>query len=185
MAADNGIEIMNGSPLLGKKVVYFLQPTTDPVGHSAILPALQTGGSISIGGDSIDEQTKFGRVVLPSTNEDSIDLETAVVWGDRSIDVLKNAKHEGNQVKVWRVVIDKKFSWKDGDQQLFPAMFGYGVVDSLDIDDGDDLVKASYTLNIVGMLRDGSFAVSDDQLNALTQLYDFEQPGEKSGNFGY
>lgn len=188
---DNGVETTKGNPTLGKKVWYFIQDTAAPIGSKATLPALQTDSSTSIEGDSIDEQTKFGRIVMSSTNEDSIELTTYVVPGDKSIDIIKNAKHDGNQVKVWRVVVDKRFAVEEKDDadpakthQAFPAMFGFGVVDSLDIDDGDDLVSADYTLNILYKLRDGTFPLSDEQLSSLEELYEFERPGETTGNFG-
>lgn len=189
---DNGVETTKGNPTLGKKVWYFIQDTAAAVGSKAILPALQTDGSTSIEGDSIDEQTKFGRIVMPSTNEDSIELTTYVVPGDKSIDIIKSAKHDGNQVKIWRVVADKRFAIQEKESeaegapthQVFPAMFGYGVVDSLDIDDGDDLVSADYTLNILDKLKDGTFPLSDEQLSSLEELYEFERPGETTGNFG-
>lgn len=128
---------------------------------------------------------------MPSTNEDSIKLKTYVVPGDAAIDIIKDAKHNGNQVKVWRVTVDKRFAIKETDSadpakthQAFPAMFGYGVVDSLDLDDGDDLVSADYTLNILDKLKEGTFPLTDEQLAALEELYEFERPGESSGNFG-
>lgn len=188
---DNGVETTKGTPTLGKKIWYFIQSTSAVIGAKAILPAAQTDGSTSIEGDSVDEQTKFGRIVIPSTNEDSIELTTYVVPGDKAIDIVKDAKHNGHQVKVWRVNVDKRFAveeTEDGDptkkHQAFPAMFGYGVVDSLDIDDGDDLVSADYTLNIVGKLTDGTFPLSDDQLSALEELAKYERPGETTGDFG-
>lgn len=188
---DNGVTATKGNPLLGKKVWYFLQSTQAPVGSKAVLPSLQTDGSTSIEGDSIDEQTKFGRIVMPSTNEDSIKLKTYVVPGDTAIDIIKDAKHNGNQVKVWRVTVDKRFAIQEKDDadpakthQAFPAMFGYGVVDSLDLDDGDDLVSADYTLNILDKLKEGTFPLTDEQLAVLEELYEFERPGESSGNFG-
>ena len=189
---DNGVEDPTiGTPTLGKKIWYFIQDTAAPVNSKAILPAAQTDGSTSIEGDSIDEQTKFGRVVLPSTNEDSIELTTYVVPGDKSVDIIKKAKHDGTQVKIWRVIVDKRFAVQEKDDadpekthQAFPSMFGYGVVDSLDIDDGDDLVSADYTLNIIGKLTDGTFPLTDEQLSALEELSKFERPGETTGDFG-
>lgn len=185
---DNGVETTTGTPTLGKKIWYFIQSTKAPKNSTAILPAAQTDGSTSIEGDSIDEQTKFGRIVMPSTNEDSIELTTYVVPGDKAIDIIIKAKHEGNQVKVWRVNVDKRFATieKDGDteHQVFPAMFGFGVVDSIDLDDGDDLVSADYTLNIIGKLTEGTFPLSDEQLEVLEEIAKYERPGETTGDFG-
>ena len=47
-----------------------------------------------------------------------------------------------------------------------------------------------FTLNIIGKLADknadgtpGTFPLSDDQVAALGELYDYERPGEKQGEF--
>lgn len=185
---DNGVEQTKGNPLLGKHVWWFIQSTLAPVGSKAILPAAQTGGDMTIGGDSIDEQTKFGRIVMPSTNEDSVDLESYFVPGDKAIDIINDAKHNGRQVKVWRVIVDKRMATieKDGEteHQVFPAMFGYGVVDELELDDSDDMVSASYTLNILDKFKEGTFPLTDEQLSALEDMYEYERPGEKAGDFG-
>ena len=180
----NEVEQTKGDPILGKMVWYFIQSTQVPVGSKAVLPAAQTGGTLTIGGDSIDEQTKFGRVVLPSTNEDSIDLESYVVPGDKAIEIIQDAKHNGHQVKVWRVVVDKRLATKEGESQVFPALFGYGVVDELELDDSDDMVAVSYTLNILDKLKDGTFPLNDEQIAVLKDMYEFERPGETTGDFG-
>ncbi|MBU7455842.1 phage major tail protein, TP901-1 family [Leuconostoc fallax] len=187
---DNGVEQVKGDPLLSKKVWYFIQATNAPINSKAILPASQTEGDTTYGGDSVDEQTKFGRVVLPSTNEDSIELTTYVVPNDKAIEIIRDAKHDGNQVKVWRVVVDKRFAKEEKEteggatHQVFPAEFGFGTVDELELDDSDDLVEANYTLNILGKLQKGTFPLTDEQINALSEMYEFERPGESTGDFG-
>ncbi|GAK31999.1 phage tail protein [Weissella oryzae SG25] len=186
---DNGVEQIKGNPLLGKHVLWFIQSTLDPIGSKAIMPAGQTGGDMTIGGDTIDEQTKSGRIVMPSTNEDSVDLENYYVPGDRTVDVINDSKHNGHQVKTWGVYIDERMAKieKDDDgieHQVFPAVFGYGVVDELEIDDSNDMVSVSYTLNILDKFKDGTFPLTNEQLAVLKELYDFERPGEKTGDFG-
>lgn len=178
------VNMVKGTATLAKKVWYFIQSTSAAVGSSAVLPAMQTEGAVSIEGDSIDEQTKFGRIVMPSTNEDSIELTTYVVPGDQAVDIITQAKHKGDQVKVWRVVVDKRFSKKEGDKQVFPAMFGYAVVDSVSLDDGDKLITAKYKLKVLDKLKDGNFSLTDEEIAILDAIYDYENPGDKSGNFG-
>ena len=109
---DNGVETVTAKPTLAKSIWYFIQSIDAPVGSKAVLPAWQTDGETDYGGDSIDEQTKFGRIVMPSTNEDSIELTTYVAPGDKSVDIIKDAKHEGKSVKVRRVVADKRYATK-------------------------------------------------------------------------
>lgn len=190
---NNGIEFVKDTPYRGKDVWYFIQstdPKVAPIGSPAILPAHQESGSTSIEGDSLDEQTKMGRIIAASTNEDSIELTTYMVPGDKSHEIIIDAKHEGRQVKVWRVIVDERLSVVEGDNKAYPAMFGYGVVDSADISDEDSFSEIDFTLNIIGKLADknedgtpGTFPLSDDQVKMLDQLYAFERPGEKAGEF--
>lgn len=190
---NNGIELVKDTPYRGKDVWYFLQstdPKVAPVGSSAILPAHQESGDTNIEGDSLDETTKMGRIIAPSTNEDSIELTTYMVPGDKAIDIILDAKHNGRQVKVWRVIVDPRLAVVEGDHKAYPAMFGYGVVDSLDISDEDSFSEADYTINIIGKLADtdkagkpATFPLSDVQRDALNQLYAAERPGEKAGEF--
>lgn len=190
---NNGIEFVKDTPYRGKDVWYFIQstdPKVAPVGSPAILPAHQESGDTNIEGDSLDEQTKMGRIIAASTNEDSIELTTYMVPGDKAHEIIIDAKHEGRQVKVWRVIVDERLAVVEGDHKAYPAMFGYGVVDSADISDEDSFSEIDFTLNIIGKLADknpdgtpGTFPLSDEQVKMLDQLYSFERPGEKAGEF--
>ncbi|WP_204122730.1 phage major tail protein, TP901-1 family [Lacticaseibacillus mingshuiensis] len=183
---DNGIEYVKDTPVRGKDVWYFLQstnPAVAPTGSKAVLPAHQESGDTSIEGDSLDEQTKMGRVVAASTNEDSVELTSYMVPGDKANDIIIDAKHNGRQVKVWRVVVDPRVAVPEGDHKVYPAMFGYGIVDSADISDEDSFSEIDYTINIIGKLVKGTFPLSDEQVAALQELYDYERPGEKEGEF--
>jgi len=190
---NNGIEFVKDTPYRGKDVWYFIQstnPEVAPIGSPAILPAHQESGDTSIEGDSLDEQTKMGRIIAASTNEDSIELTTYMVPGDKAHEIIIDAKHEGRQVKVWRVIVDPRLAVIEGDHKAYPAMFGYGVVDSADISDEDSFSEIDFTLNIIGKLADknedgtpGTFPLSDEQVKMLDQLYSFERPGEKEGEF--
>ncbi|MFT9098433.1 phage major tail protein, TP901-1 family [Liquorilactobacillus sp.] len=181
---NNGIDYVKKTPYRGKDVWYFIQSTDAPIGSKAILPAHQESGDTSIEGDSLDEQSKMGRIVAASTNEDSIELTHYMVPGDKAVDIIINAKHDGKQVKVWRVVIDERLKTMEGSLAVYPAMFGYGVVDSADISDEDSFSEMDFTLNILGKLVSGTFPLSDEQVAALRELYDYERPGETSGQFG-
>lgn len=190
---NNGIEFVKDTPYRGKDVWYFIQstnPAVAPIGSPAILPAHQESGDTNIEGDSLDEQTKMGRIIAASTNEDSVELTTYMVPGDKAHEIIIDAKHEGRQVKVWRVIVDERLAVVEGDHKAYPAMFGYGVVDSADISDEDSFSEIDFTLNIIGKLADknedgtpGTFPLSDAQVAMLHQLYAFERPGEKAGEF--
>lgn len=190
---NNGVQFVKDTPYRGKDVWYFIQstdPKVAPIGSPAILPAHQESGDTSIEGDSLDEQTKMGRVVAASTNEDSVELTSYMVPGDTANDIIIDAKHNGRQVKVWRVIVDERLAVVEDDHKAYPAMFGYGIVDSADISDEDSFSEMDFTLNIIGKLADknadgtpGTFPLTDAQVAALGELYNFERPGEKEGEF--
>lgn len=183
--AYNGIKKAVGKALSAKKVWYFLQSVDAPVGSPALLPAYQTEGGVTYGGDNVDEQTKMGRIIIKSTDEQSIDLTQYFVPGDESIQVVKDAKKTGKSVKVWRVIVDESVAEEISDQEykLYPAEFGYGMPDEPEISDGDELVEASYTLNIIGSLQDGKFPLTDEDIAAIEALYEYQNPGETTGDY--
>lgn len=155
---NNGVKKTTGKALTAKKVWYFIQSVSAAIGSPALLPAFQTEGGVTYGGENIDEQTKMGRIIIKSTDEHSIDLTQYFVPKDEAIKVVKDAKKNGTSVKVWRVEIDDSVAEAvegETDVKLYPAEFGYGMPDDVEIADGDDLVEASYTLNIIGKLQEG------------------------------
>lgn len=181
---NNGILTTNVNPLTGKKVWYFIQSIHEPVGSPALLPAWQTEGTTTYGGDTIDEQTKSGRILAKGTDEQAIDLTQYYAPLDASIKVIKDSKIKGDAVKVWRVEVDKTLAVPEGDYNVYPAEFGFGLVDELELSDGEDFVEASYTLNIVGTLKEGTFPLTDEDIAMLESVYEFQRPGETTGSFG-
>ncbi|MCO5478480.1 phage major tail protein, TP901-1 family [Enterococcus faecium] len=181
----NKIKKPTGKPLVAKKVWYFLQSVDAKIGSPALLPAFQTEGGVTYGGENIDKQTKMGRIILKSTDEHSIELTQYFVPGDEAIKTVIDAKKTGKSVKVWRVEVDPAIAEKVDakDYKLYPAQFGYGMPDEPEISDGDELVEASYTLNIIGSLQDGKFPLTDADISAIEALYDYQNPGETTGDF--
>lgn len=183
---DVTIKKPTGKPLVAKKVWYFIQSVDAPIGSPALLPAFQTEGGVTYGGENIDEQTKIGRIIQKATDEHAIELTQYYVSGDDAIKVVKDAKNTGKSVKVWRVEIDPeaaKVVEGKTDVKNYPAEFGYGMPDEIEISDGDELVEASYTLNIIGALQSGEFPLSDKDIAAIEILYAYQNPGETTGDY--
>lgn len=182
---NNGITKATGKPLTAKKVWYFIQSTAAAIGSPALLPAFQTEGGVTYGGENIDEQTKMGRIIIKSTDEHAIELTQYFVPGDEAIKVVIDAKRTGKSVKVWRVEVDESVAKEVTGKEfkLYPAQFGYGMPDEAEITDGDELVEASYTLNIIGALKDGEFPLSDKDISAIEALYEYQNPGETTGDY--
>lgn len=172
------------APVRGNRVWYFVQAVDAALGADAVLPAFQTSGTTNIGGENIDEQTKQGRIILKSTDEHSVELEQYFTPNDPSSQVIKDAKVSGASVKVWRVIVDESVA--EGElpaERTYPAQFGYGLPDELTYDDGDGLVTVSYTLNIIGALKDGRFPLTDEDIAVIDSLYEYQNPGETTGDY--
>lgn len=183
-AINNGVTKFQGKPIKGNRVWYFIQSVDAATGSPALLPAFQTDGTTTIGGDSIDEQTKMGRIIMKSTDEHSIELTQYFAPDDESIQVIENAKTDGKSVKVWRVIVDDTLAVEEGEgNKAYPAKFGYGIPDELEYDEGDELVEISYTLNIVGKLQNGTFPLSDEDVQMIENLYAYQRPGETTGDY--
>lgn len=181
---NNGVTKFQGNAIRGKRVWYFIQSVKAEIGSPALLPAFQTDGTTTIGGDNIDEQTKMGRIILKSTDEHSIELKQYFASDDESIQIIEDAKKDGHSVKVWRVVVSEEVGKEEGTGvKAYPAKFGYGVPDELEYEEGDDLVEISYTLNIIGKLQDGTFPLSDEDVAMIESLYQFQRPGETTGDY--
>lgn len=173
------------APVKGNRIWYFLQSVDEELGSEATLPAYQTSGGMTIGGEDIDEQTKQGRIILKNTDEHSVELTQYFVPGDPAIDMLEEAKVEGKSVKVWRVVVDPSVRTEgtSGQAPTYPAHFGYGRPDEISTDEGDGLVEVSYTLNIIGRLKKGQFPLSDEDVAMIESVYEYQNPGETTGDY--
>ena len=174
----------SGTPIRGNKVWYFLQGVDEPIGSDATLPAYQTDGGMTLGGETIDEQTKMGRILEKSTDEHSIELTQYFVAGDPAIKLVEDAQIDGKSVKVWRVIADKSAA-EEGElsSKAYPAHFGYGRIDELETSDGEGFVEVSYTLNIIGSLKRGMYPLTDEDVAMIESVYEYQNPGETTGDF--
>lgn len=173
-----------GTPIRGNRVWYFVQGIDEPIGSEATLPAYQTDGGMTLGGEMIDEQTKQGRILEKESDEHSVELTQYFVAGDPSIKIVEDAQNSGDSVKVWRVVADKSAA-EEGEpgSKTYPAHFGYGKVEDLETTEGEGFVEVSYTLNIVGALKRGRHALTDEDLAMIESVYEYQEPGETTGDF--
>lgn len=173
-----------GTPIKGNRVWYFLQGVEEPVGSEATLPAYQTDGGMTLGGEMLDEQTKQGRILSKSTDEHSIELTQYFLSSDPSLKILEDAQAKGHSVKVWRVVADKSAA-EEGElnSKKYPAHFGYGKPEEIEYNDGEGFVEVSYTLNIVGALKPGLFSLSDEDVEMIESVYEYQEPGETTGDY--
>jgi len=179
------IKITIAKPIVGKKVFYFIQSIHAEKGTEAMLPAYRKDGSTTMGGEYIDEQTQQGRLLEKATDEHSIELTQYFAPKDPSVQVILDAQKTGESVKIWRVIVDESVKDTSTGKDTYPAQFGYGkITDDIEFDDAiDGFTELTYTVGIVGRLRDGKFPLSTDEINMLNEVYDYQNPGETTGDY--
>ena len=179
------IKITIAKPIVGKKVFYFIQSIHAEKGMGAMLPAYRKDGSTTMGGEYIDEQTQQGRLLEKATDEHSIELVQYFAPKDPSVQVILDAQKTGESVKIWRVIVDESVKDTSTGKDTYPAQFGYGkITDDIEFDDAiDGFTELTYTVGIVGRLRDGKFPLSTDEINMLNEVYDYQNPGETTGDY--
>ena len=179
------IKITIAKPIVGKKVFYFIQSIHAEKGTGAMLPAYRKDGSTTMGGEYIDEQTQQGRLLEKATDEHSIELTQYFAPKDPSVQVILDAQKTGESVKIWRVIVDESVKDTSPGKDTYPAQFGYGkITDDIEFDDAiDGFTELSYTVGVVGRLRDGKFPLSADEINMLNEVYDYQNPGETTGDY--
>lgn len=179
------VQVTTANPIKGYNVYYFIQSVDAEIGDTGVLPAHRTDGSMTFGGEDLDEQSAQGRIILKGTDEDSIELTQYVVPEDPTLEILENAKREGKNVKVWRVMVHDSVREDGTDgEATYPAHFGYGRPGEIEWTDGDSLSEISYPLNIVGGgLKKGQFPLSDEDIAVIDAVYDYENPGETTGDY--
>lgn len=179
------IKITIAKPIVGKKVFYFIQSIHAEKGTGAMLPAYRKDGSTTMGGEYIDEQTQQGRLLEKATDEHSIELTQYFAPKDPSVQVILDAQKTGESVKIWRVIVDESVKDATDGKDKYPAQFGYGkITDDIEFDDAiDGFTELNYTVGIVGRLRDGKFPLSTEEINMLNEVYDYQNPGETTGDY--
>lgn len=179
------IKITIAKPIVGKKVFYFIQSIHAEKGTGAMLPAYRKDGSTKMGGEYIDEQTQQGRLLEKATDEHSIELTQYFAPKDPSVQVILDAQKTGESVKIWRVIVDESVKDTSEGKDKYPAQFGYGkITDDIEFDDAiDGFTELTYTVGIVGRLRDGKFPLSTEEINMLNEVYDYQNPGETTGDY--
>lgn len=179
------IKITIAKPIVGKKVFYFIQSIHTEKGTGAMLPAYRKDGSTTMGGEYIDEQTQQGRLLEKATDEHSIELTQYFAPKDPSVQVVLDAQKTGESVKIWRVIVDESVKDTSTGKDTYPAQFGYGkITDDIEFDDAiDGFTELNYTVGIVGRLRDGKFPLSTEEINMLNEVYDYQNPGETTGDY--
>ena len=182
----NQITVTTAKPLSGKKVFYFIQSIRAELGSAAILPAYRTDGTLTLGAEYSDEQTQQGLLLDKTSTSHEIELTTKFAPKDPSIDIIEQANDTGESVKIWRVLVDESLKTKAGspEKDSYPAKFGYAKIGDIEYSEGiEDIIEANYTATIVGKLKNGKFPLSDAEIALLDEVYEYQNPGETTGDY--
>lgn len=178
------ITVTTAKPLAGKKVFYFIQSIHAALGSNAILPAYRTDGKLKLGAEYSDEQTQQGLLLDKTNTAHEIELTTKFSPKDPSVDVLEQANDTGESVKIWRVIVDESLKETKNEKDYYLAKFGYAKIGDIEYDEGvEDIVEASYTASVVGKLKNGQFPLSQAEIDLLNDVYDYQNPGESTGDY--
>lgn len=184
MAEKEQIKVTTAKPMSGKKVFYFIQSIHAEIGSNAILPAYRTDGKLKLGAEYSDEQTQQGLLLDKTNTTHEIELTTKFAPKDPSVDVLEQANDTGESVKIWRVLVDESLKTTKEEKDYYPAKFGYAKIGDLEYDEGvEDIIESSYTATVVGKLKNGKFPLSEAEINLLNDVYDYQNPGETTGDY--
>lgn len=182
--AKKNVSVTTGKPITGSKVFYFIQSVDAAIGSPALLPAYRTDGTTTLGGEYLDEQTQQGRLLEKSTDEHSIEVTSYYAPQDPSVGILENASRSGKSVKVWEVIVDDSVKKVTNDEDTYPAKFGYAKVGEIERSSGTtDYVELSYTLDVIGALKDGYFPLTAEEIALLNDVYEYQNPGETTGDY--
>lgn len=178
------IKVTTAKPMSGKKVFYFIQSIHAKIGSNAILTAYRTDGKLKLGAEYSGEQTQQGLLLDKTNTTHEIELTTKFAPKDPSVDVLEQANDTGESVKIWRVLVDESLKTTEEEKDYYPAKFGYAKIGDLEYDEGvEDIIESSYTATVVGKLKNGKFPLSEAEINLLNDVYDYQNPGETTGDY--
>ncbi|MFJ7699993.1 phage major tail protein, TP901-1 family [Lysinibacillus fusiformis] len=163
--------------LNGKDSLLLVQPFDNALGAEGFLIGDQTEHTHSYERELTDEQTKFGRILGPGQLSESLDVTFYGSTDDPGQAAVLEAIKKGMQLKVWEV---EKHLNKNGKHD---SLFAYTYVESLEKSaPTDGFLEISATLQVLNTSKQGELnPLPDDVLNFGD--YDFEAPGEKTGEF--
>lgn len=161
----------------GKDTILLVQSTDAALAAKGMLIGNLTENSYSIENDTLDESTKFGRIVGYGQNSESFEFTAYGEIGDPGqkavLDAIKNKK----QLKVWEVDINLNATGKHD------AVFAYTIVESVEKSAPQDgFVEVSATVQVIGSTQDGEIDALPAEMIDFAR-YGFEAPGASTGEF--
>lgn len=190
---NNGIISTTQTPMKANNLLLFVQSVSDEVGSKGVYPAYQTDLTVTIGGDTNDADTKQGRYSTKKDDAQTVEGEFNFSPKDPTLNMLKQSKESGNNVKIWVVQVDNSVktdatanpSGGSGatPTPAYPAWFGYALVDSVKLKGSTgDSVSVTASFNVTGKLQAGQFPLTDEEVATLNEIYGYENPGETTGD---
>ncbi|KAA6450950.1 phage major tail protein, TP901-1 family [Bacillus swezeyi] len=168
----------SGKPTTGKSIIYLAQPANAPIGADAYIIGNQTEGTWTREQETVDEQTKLGRIVGYGAKSETFELTLYAEDGDEGQEALDWTYDNEAELKIWRVDISKK-----NENGKYNARFGYTIIENLESGEPTDgFVEISTSLPVLVRTVKGELDLPDDFIQAAQEII-FEKPGETTGGF--
>ncbi|MBW7634638.1 phage major tail protein, TP901-1 family [Bacillus licheniformis] len=169
---------VSGKPTTGKSIIYIVQAANAPVGAEALIVGSQTEGTWTQEQETVDEQTKLGRIVGYGAKSESFELSLYAQRKDGGQDAIQWTYDNESQLKVWRVDLSQK-----KDNGKYDCRFGWTIIENIESSEPTDgFVEISTTLPVLVRTVPGEIELSDDFIQAANEIL-FEKPGETTGGF--
>ncbi|MCY8663712.1 phage major tail protein, TP901-1 family [Bacillus haynesii] len=168
----------SGKPTTGKSIIYIVQPSNAPIGSDAKIVGNQTEGTWTREQETVDEQTKLGRIVGYGAKSETFELTLYAEEGDEGQEALTWTYDNESELKVWRVNVSKK-----KENGKYSARFGYTIIENLEAGEPTDgFVEISTSLPVLVRTVPGEIELPDDFIQSAQEIL-FETPGETTGGF--
>ncbi|MBU8788042.1 phage major tail protein, TP901-1 family [Bacillus sp. JJ353] len=169
---------VSGKPTTGKSIIYIVQAANAPLGAEALIVGNQTEGTWTREQETVDEQTKLGRIVGYGAKSETFELTLYAQQGDEGQKAIEWTYENESELKVWRVDISQKKA-----NGKYDARFGYTIIENLEFSEPTDgFVEVSTSLPVLVRTVAGELELPDDFIQAAQEIL-FETPGETTGGF--
>ena len=169
---------VSGKPTTGKSIIYIVQAANAPLGSDAKIVGNQTEGTWTREQETVDEQTKLGRIVGYGAKSETFELTLYAQQKDGGQEALEWTYDNESELKVWRVDTSQK-----NDNGKYDCRFGWTIIENIEFSEPTDgFVEASTSLPVLVRTVPGELELPDDFIQSANEIL-FEKPGETTGGF--
>ncbi|MGE0912331.1 phage major tail protein, TP901-1 family [Bacillus atrophaeus] len=164
--------------LNGKDEIYFVQPM-NATGTEGLFIAFQTEGNHTKEQDTVDENTKSGRIVGYGPKSENIELSFYAAVSDPGQEAIETAYDNEEAIQVWKVNLNLN------ENQKHNSEYGHAIIENLEKSAPQDgFIEVSTTLPVLGRTRKGELEPLPqdliDEIRSTAGAKKFMQFGENA-----